>query len=297
MQITASIQKTAGAAVVFSNSAHMRVTDCVIATNLYVGVRLDGGASAFGYHVDNFNISRCTFAGIHIGSQGSATQLPQDVWISDGVMGTCDTGIYIRTVSGLYVSHVDIILGTSGVVTFPSTGEKVTACFFNTVLADSATTKGWNIITNGGEVDNWDMVNCWGSSCSTTGFYVGKGTGVIRSFSITNFRSINNQQRGMFLEGCSGFGFVNCQVLANSQSGSGSYAGLEISGSVCTNITINGGKFGDGWGNVNNQINGIKISAGALNSLAIIGTDCSGNVGVGLSDLSTGTPKTIFGTV
>jgi len=286
MSITASTSQVAGAGIHFTNCDNVRATNILVGYGLYTGIAFDGGGSEFENYVDNFEISTCTF-GILIGAAGAQ---PQDIFISTGVIGSCsNSGIFIYQGSGIYVDTVDIISSNKGITTYPGSSQNVSNCFFDTVLCDTCTTTGWSFFSNGGRIEQVNMINCWGSTCTNHGMEL---AAQCNAFSITNFRAINNKQNGIYLQGATNIGLVNCQVMSNSMQGSALYNGLAIDG-TCSDITVIGGKYGSGWegAGYNYQAYGILVAAGTINHYAIIGADVNGNVTGGIQDLGTGTDK------
>jgi len=291
LNIIADTTQTSGAGVHLTNCYNVKVSDVVIGYGLNVGVQIDGGAGQFVNTIENFIISDC-FNGIALGVTGTQ---PQDTFLTNGIIGSCtNAGILVKQSSGLYASSIDIISCATGFSTFPDTAKSVVNSFFTDVLCDTCTGSGFAFISNGGTVEQVNMVNCWGSSNTINGMILSQEC---NAFSVTNFRAINNQQRGIYIQGGTNLGFVNCQVLANSMAGSASYDGLAVEGSTTNNLSIIGGKYGSGWAfaGFNNQSYGIFISSGAINNYSIIGVDTNGNVTGGINDGGTGAVKYIYG--
>ena len=286
LAITASTAQTTGAGIHFTNCDNVRASNILVGYGLYTGIQIDGGTAMFENYVDNFEISSCTF-GILIGATGAQ---PQDVFISTGVIGSCsNAGIHMYQGSGIYVDTVDIISSNKGIATYPGSVQNVSNCFFDTVLCDTCTSNGWSFFSNGGRVEQVNMINCWGSTNTNHGIEL---SAQCNAFSITNFRAINNKQCGIYLQGSTNVGLVNCQVMSNSMQGSNLYAGLAIDG-ACSDITVIGGKYGSGWegAGFNYQSYGILVAAGTINHYAIIGADVNGNVTGGILDSGTGADK------
>jgi len=291
LNIIANTTQTDGAGVHLTNCYNVKITDAVIGYGLNAGVEIDGGVSQFTNTIQNFIISDCLY-GIAIGGTGAS---PQDVFIADGIIGNCtNAGILVRQISGLYVNSIDILSCGSGLVTFPAAAKSTTNMFFTDVLCDTCTGSGWAFLSDGGSIEQVNMVNCWGASNTINGMIIASEA---NAFVVTNFRAINNRQRGIYIQGGTNLGFVNCQVLANSMVGAASFDGLAIEGSTTNNVSIIGGKYGSGWNvaGYNNQKFGIFISTGSINNYSIIGVDCTGNVTGSISDGGTGSVKHIYG--
>jgi len=290
LSIIGSTTQTSGSAIHITNSHFIRISDVIIGYNLYTGITLDGGASQFEYFIDNFEIDQCTY-GIVLGTNSS----PQDVFISNGIVSGCpNTGIFAQQVSGLYCSNLDILSCYKGFATGPYPSQYAADMFFDTVLCDTCTTTGWNFFTNGGTVEQVNMVNCWGSTNNNHGLEISAGC---YSFSITNFRAINNKYHGIYVQGGQNLGFVNCQCLANSMQGLNQYSGISIDGTDTNDLSIIGGKYGSGWqaAGFNNQQYGIFISTGNINNYSIIGVDTTGNNTGSISNGGLGPTQYIIG--
>lgn len=290
LSIISNIAKTGGAGVRFRNGHNLQINNVRIDTNMFIGIQLDGGPQQFGYFVEGFEISGNN-TGIKIGD-GTVTQ---DVWLNKGIIGgSTSSGLLLIHVSGLYMSNIDFIGCTQGISTFPGAGQSVGPLWAHTVLADTCTTNGWNIITNGGACFEWSMVNCWGSTNTDNGMYF---AGDLRSFAITNARVINNGKTGILLVNGSDFSFNNCSVSANSQSAPNTYNGLEVGANV-SQWSVMGGVFGlAGQFLYNNQKYGIFINGGTTDYLNIIGVNLLDNATGPVSDNATGSNKSMYGNI
>jgi hypothetical protein len=291
LSIIADTTQVSGAGIHLTNCNNVRISNVVMGYGLYTGIQISAGADQFGNYIDNFFISTCTY-GIYV---GGATGIVQGVYASDGVIGSCtNSGILLQQISGFYGSSFDIISCRNALSTFPNTGQSVANCFFSDITCDTSTESGWAFLSNGGKVEQVNMVNCWGASCADDGLFISQQC---NAFVVTNFRAINNQQRGIYVQGGKNLNFVNCQVLANSMVGSASFDGFSIDGATVDNLSIIGGKFGSGWdfAGYNFQRYGIFISGGDINNYSIIGVDTTGNVTGGILDSGTGAVKYIYG--
>lgn len=291
LNIIANTAQISGAGIHLTNCFNVTITDVIIGYGLNFGIQIDGGVAQFTNTVQNFIISNC-FVGIGIGITGSS---PQDVFITNGIIGSCtNSGVLVKQVSGLYVNSLDIISCGSGFTTFPDISKNTSNLFFTDVLCDTCTNYGWSFLSNGGIVEQVNISNCWGSTNTFDGMIIAVNC---NAFAITNFRAINNQKRGIYVQGGTNIGFVNCQILCNSMVGSASFDGLAIDGTTTNNISVIGGKYGFGWvaAGFNNQKYGICITSGAINNYSIIGADTTGNVTGGIKDDGLGEVKHIYG--
>lgn len=292
------VAKTSGAAIRLRNGHNLKVSRIRMDNNLFFGVQLDGGPQQFLYYLDNFEISGAVSAGIVVGEDGT---LPQDLWISTGIVVNCQNGILLKHGSGVYLSEMDLVDCDSGITTYPAAGQNVLALWANTVIADTCKSSGWKVITDGGLVAEWTLTACWGASCGVNdgghGMVFNPGPGEIKAISITGPRCINNQGNGIYIQGGEDFSIVNPQCLGNSQGTPGAKYGIEIFSGV-SQFNISGGVCGQGGlFSTNPQGYGIVVDPGASDNYVISGVNVLGNVSGGISDGGTGLNKHIVNNI
>jgi hypothetical protein len=194
--------------------------------------------------------------------------------------------------SGIYVNNVDALTCTdAGVATYPTTGNKVTACFFSEVLCDASTTGyGFAFIDNGGTVTDINVVNCWAATNHLSGVICSTNCNGIL---ISSSRFINNQQHGIFLQGGANYTITGNQIGMNSMQGSSLYHGIAVAANV-SHFTIESNFIGGPLGNIgllttNLQGYGVFISTGTSNYFNILGNDLTGNISGAISNSGSGT--------
>ncbi len=294
LTITSTVPKTSGAAIVMRNAYNCKAERFRIDDNMYDGLVIDGGAGQFINHIDRFVINSGR-RGIVLSRDGT---LPQDVFISNGVVANCtDAGLYMRHCSGIYFTYVDFLTCNKGITSFPALGERVVAIFMSGVIADSTASHGWEITTNGGLVGEWILTNCWASSCgsvsSDAGMRIDEGSGTIDGISVSNASITWGQGYGVLLGPSENVYFSNPRIHCNSRAGS--VDGFAVLSGV-SKWGILGGAIGlGGIFTTNNQRYGIFINTGSSDNFSIIGVNLTGNTTGSLSDGSTGTNKTISG--
>lgn len=295
LSITSTISKVSGGAIVMRNAFNCKADHFRLESNMYFGVVVDGGAGQFINYIDTFFIDS-GYQGIVLSRDGT---LPQDVFIQNGVISNCtDAAVFMKHCSGVYCSYLDLLTCGRGVLTFPDAGQRVVAVFMNGVIADTTVTHGWDLITNGGLLANWMMVNCWASSCGFGtgghGVRLAPGSGNATGFAVSNSHIFNNGGSGVFLgTNTRKVAFSNCQILTNSVDGSSSFDGVQVAAGV-SDWSFEGGTIGSGGlFPTNNQRYGIFINSGASNNYKIVSVDLSGNIAGGLSDGGSGATKYI----
>ena len=282
LSITSSVAKTTGAAIHFANCHNVQATNIGLESNMYYGIQIEGGAAQFITTIDDFEIDSGVI-GILIGGSTVAA----DTWIQNGVINACtNAGIFVQYASGLYLYGVDIISCSTGITTYPSSNQSVSAVFADAVLCDTCGTNGWNFITNGGNVNEVTLVNCWGSTCgavdhTSSGMYFGQGSGKIEAIAITNPICVNNQGQGIFVQGATKINIVNPIVSFNSMNNSNADSGITFYQNS-SNFSVIGGMCGyDGIAPVNYQQHGIFVDNSCTN-FSIIGVDVTGNLSSGI---------------
>lgn len=298
MTIDASVARTSGAAVHVRNGHSFTIDNVQLATNQFWGFQFDGGAQQFNYVLRRFEINSGQY-GILIGADGS---LVQDIFIENGIIDGCTAaGMLFAYVNGFYVRGIDCIRCHNGVSMAPGTGKFTNSGWFDTVLCDTSSDNGWELVTGGGTIADVTFVGCWsatsGQSSNGYGFRIDQSAGKIDGLNFVAPRIINNNAGGIYLQNARNVYVHAPQIFGNSQASSGGFHGVRVSPNV-SNWSIVGGAIGLGGGLVANQMGyGILVDAGASDNYSIINVNLSGNVIGGLSDGGTGSHKTISGNV
>lgn len=255
MSITSTVQRTIGGALGFYNGHNITAKNLRIDNNMYAAFVIEGGPQQFGYFIENIEASSNYYAIIVGQSKGV-----QDLWVSKCIFGgSSKAGMLLFNISGLYLNSIDLIGCVDGITTYPQVGQSVGALWAHTVLADTCSNNGWNIITAGGSVIEWTLDSCWASTCTNNGMYI---NGDVKGISSTGFRAINNGKTGILASRATQLSFVNTNCFANSQSQVGGYNGIEIGPDV-RHWSIVGGFSGKGGQfPMNNQKYGLFINYG-----------------------------------
>lgn len=252
---------------------------------------------------------------VHSQSNGQATSV--GILVNNGAAGDTyigpdvvmsNTGATRRassvtvTVSGHFeINQCNLTGSAQGLLVNPGAAQIVADGFINQSLFDSNTVNGvtLNATTATSTIKSIKFVNSWFSGTVTgagqAGFLTtGTGAGVINGISFTTCRALNNQTHGWQHGFGTDFRWTDCDSKGNSAAGANANDGLNIAAAV-SNWSVLGGKFGgtDGATTGGNQRWGINILAGASNNYSIIGADVLGNTTGGISDLGTGTAKTV----
>ena len=280
----------AGSVGIYSAQVNtLKLTD-VYLNGQDTGIQQEGGASQFISRYDNVQIVSNT----NCITVGGAGYLVQDLSISNSIVGfSSSAAILLQHVSGFYFYNIDMLQSAVGLTTYPAAGKAVEFGFVDTVLADTSTDTGFKIITNAGSVGDISFVNTWTSSSTNDGVLIDQGSGTITGLAFSQHRSINNQKRGILYNSGTKVTFTGCQVMSNSQTGSGTYDGMYVAAAI-SNWSVTGGVFGSGSIlGTNNQNYGINIAAGAGDYINITGCNLVGNVTGALNNNSTGTHNQI----
>ena len=267
------------------------------------GVHIDSVNGSY-YTINNFGLSNLGTSGLGI-AIGEPTSTNQNVGgvISNGNIANGQNGILIYSSGGASIVDVDIIFCSShGFATYPATGSHIFAINVISVQCDTCGSDGFNLGTNGGTVGNFVFSECWGSTCTGSGFNINGGSASsVDSITIANGLYINNQQFGIVLSQCQNIIVNGNQVTGNSQSSHSAYSGIAVAAGVgkfviTNNISTYGGVISQQGGN-NYQSYGVQVQAGASDYYSITGNLGWNNVSGNVLDGGTGTHKSVTSNV
>jgi hypothetical protein len=247
----------------------------------YVGVEVVSGTI---FWFDAVDIYGAVNAGIIVGISSAAQ--PIEVFLNRMEISNCGgAGLNLINVDGMYCKQADFIECNVGVSIYPSVSEMVGACYFETVLADTCTSNGWQIVSNGGEVSDINLVNCWSSSNGTAhtsanyenGIWIDQGSGTINGVTISSTRVLGNQGAGIQIDSGTNIDIADCAIECNSQVGAQTRSGIEITAGV-SHWSVRGGRIGLSghyavYNNTNNQAYAINVAAGSSDYYSIMGVD------------------------
>lgn len=301
LTIRSATTQVSGSAVLIQNAHRCGISQVVFGSTLFWSIDLEGGAQQFEYFIDHIEINGGV-NGIVIGN----TSQPQDVWLDHAAINACTSvGILLIQCSGFYFHMVDAIGCVFGLRTFPAAGQSVTGGWCSTVLCDTCTQNGWDLITNGGNVTDISGVACWGSSCGSAGagsslnngMRVDQAAGQINGISFTEFMSVNNKGSGAILVTGSNISILNSKFYTNSQIGSAARAGIEVSNGFAGFKIANTDSGAGGPFTSNLQSYGLTIGTGVIN-YTIIGNNFAGNVtGSMLNNSTANAQSRVYGNI
>jgi hypothetical protein len=314
LTVEGSISMTGGSAIRFMNGGNCGVANVRFGYNLYWAISLDAAGpltvndtqeqGGYSYYVSNCEINACVI-GIVLGQ----THFVQDVFLNGLVIdGATGQAINLISASGVYLSQVSTANCGIGIQTSPPSGMNVNAVFCDQVLSDTTVGSAWNITTNGGQVVEFMMTDCWGcgagkasgGSIAAHGVSIDQGSGTINGIKISGGVFHNNNAAGIAVVSATNLVIQQAQVNQNSMYGAaGRYPGIVVKGGVsnfviANNICGSGGYFAAVNVQPNLQSHGIVIEAGPSNNYVVAGNLVAGNLNTpGVSDGGTGTSKSV----
>tara|TARA_S200002703_G_scaffold158775_1_gene170040 strand:+ start:1857 stop:4079 length:2223 start_codon:yes stop_codon:yes gene_type:complete len=228
----------------------------------------------------------------------------QGVWVNTGKIFARDNsgspasgsvGIYAKYTNGVYINTVDCISNDRGVLIAPGDGETVHWFFADTLICDTNTNAGIDVVSTGTSTVNGLMFNnCWSSS-NGTGIHL-RGSGAsVSGVLINDCTIINNDKEGININGGPTI-FKNINVISNQvYSNNQSQAGLSgiIVGAGVSDFQIKNNNVGAISSHTNYQAYGIRVNAGASNNYVISGNVLEDNVTDRIKDDGTGANKAI----
>jgi len=160
----------------------------------------------------------------------------------------------------------------------PTGTAAITFMFFDTVVCDTGTNAGWNLITfNTATISECAFVNCWGSSFTNAGFQTQQGStgGSIDGLFIANFRSFNNGHDGF----CSK---VRLRMSTSTAAlhrailrlASATYAGVHIGANVSA-VSVIGMRCGSSAMFPDSQLAQVQVDAGTGTQICVVGCNLS----------------------
>lgn len=279
--------QTANAAVRVRRGTNVRIRNFQITANCFNGLDLNGAAdrSQLAFYVSDFQIYAKN-NGIQFGADNTPLQ---GVYVQNGEIRGCVSGLYIQNLSGGTFYEVDATICTNGVVVSPnSASAPAVAIFFTKVMADTCTDWGWIIKPGtGASVIQVTLTDCWSSSNGTAtnaGGLSVQGSGTVKMMQINGGYYTDNKGNGIDVNLPSGpYEFNGVSCVSNSQSGSASHHGLSLKNAGDVNIM--GGTYGNGALSSNFQDYGIYVDTGNT-KVSVIGADLDGNISGPLKNLS-----------
>ncbi len=181
-----------------------------------------------------------------------------------------------------------------GLVILPASGaQAVVWGFFSNCSFDTSSNYGIYIApTGGGSVKGMTFTGCWTSTCTGGILLLPDATSTIDGVDFNGHRSFNNDQRGMLYSGGTNIHLNACIFTGNSQSSSGTYAGIDI---LPNNIafSVTSCYLAQGYGFANTQSYGLQVGTGC-NNYIISNNDMRLNVQGAMNNLSDVTATTYY---
>ncbi|NTG73314.1 hypothetical protein G6M02_08230 [Agrobacterium rhizogenes] len=294
MTIKPTITKTSGASIRLIEIANIIVLDDVYIYGGYNGIAFEANNTnqSIDQQLSNFYIRDCTNVGILC---DGGTGMPNDIFLSQGVLSNCNIGMKFASVSGLYIHDVDAVGSTNqGILFAPAVGQRVIFGLLNNVLADTSGAAGWHFNASG-TIGNISCTDCWSAGSGGSGVLFSAAVygmswkgGIIR----------NNVQHGVAFAVGGKIGFSEAQIFNNSRTTSAAYDGVNFASGV-TDVAIRGCFIGSGGldfavGGTNNQRYGINlVASGTSANIIITENNLTGNVTGAMFDGMTLTSKVI----
>lgn len=289
MGITGTGSSSTGALVYILNTGSTKI-DTVYIAHKAAGIQLEATTVLWDTKLKNFAIDDCG-TGIQLGAISTLSQLPQDVFIQDGIIGSCGTGISINGASGIYVHDIDIVSPTNYAINIaPTTGLKTQACIFTHVLADTSAGSGI-AIQGAGSSHFISFVNCWSASSVHYGFFINSALG--NDIRIEGSTITNNGKNGVYIGAGSNVKILGNGIVNNSTATNNTYDSVYIAAAV-SDFDVNNNTYGWKAGLSSNKPRyGVYLAAGASDHYYIAYNRGQGNQSGTVSDNGTGTNKTV----
>jgi len=206
-----------------------------------------------------------------------------DWYITDCVFDNPDvvntgSGIHWDGGETLVVSGVDLLRFTVGFNVNPGNGRESRFGFLSNMIMDTSIDNNVHIGNSGtGNTVGLNFSNCWSGTAGNYGVLIDKnGSGIVQGIRWSNCKIFHNGLAGFRLAGGQDVHISDCDVIANSQTSSGSRHGIEVGGGV-SEFSIRGCRIGGGYQQGNTQGYAIHLDNGASDHYIIQGNDCHGN--------------------
>jgi hypothetical protein len=207
-----------------------------------------------------------------------------DWYITDCVFDNPDvtntgSGVHWDGGETLVMANVDLLRFTVGLNVTPSSGRESRFGFFNNVIADTCSNNNIQISNSGtGNTVGLTFTNCWSGTATNYGVLIEKpGGGLVQGVRWVGGKVFHNGLAGFRLAGGLDVHIADTDIIANSQTSSGSRHGVEVAGGV-GDFSVQGCRIGGGYQQGNTQGYAIHLDSGASDHYMIIGNDCHGNL-------------------
>lgn len=206
-----------------------------------------------------------------------------DWYITDCVFDNPDvtntgSGIHWDGGETLVVSGLDLLRFNVGLYVNPTNGRESRFGFMSNMIMDTSLDNNVRISNSGsGSTVGLTFTNCWSGTAVNYGVLIDKpGSGSVQGVRWIGGKVFHNGLAGFRLAGGQDVHISDCDIIANSQTSSGSRHGVEVAGGV-SEFSVKGCRIGGGYGQGNTQGYAIHLDSGASDHYIILGNDCHGN--------------------
>jgi hypothetical protein len=242
-------------------------------------------------HVNRININN-TPSGYGILVFGGNDQVIENV-IHDNIGAYAVAGIRLEATGGAFVSHVDMIHCTYGLLIDPPAGANVIAVVVDSSYFDTGGT-GIRVApaalgsAGTAPVSDFICTDCWASGNAANGVHI---TGVVEAVKFKGLLAHSNEENGVLIASSSGdVSITDSSILANAQDG------------LSNNITVaantnnfrlqNNSIGGDFFDSVDAAVYALQIS-GTSGGFYVTGNTLTAGSSGTLSDTATGVSKVV----
>jgi hypothetical protein len=207
-----------------------------------------------------------------------------DWYITDCVFDNPDvtntgSGIHWDGGETLVMANVDLLRFAVGLNVIPGNGRESRFGFFNNVIADTCSNNNIQITNSGsGNTVGLTFTNCWSGTATNYGVLIDKpGAGLVQGVRWVGGKVFHNGLAGFRLAGGLDVHITDTDIIANSQTSSGSRHGVEVAAGV-SDFSVQSCRIGGGYQQGNTQGFAIHLDAGASDHYMIVNNDCHGNL-------------------
>lgn len=282
LKISAPAQRQGGAAIHLDNVNRVCVQD-VDMENMYIGCLIDG-IGGVQQRIDRGDWRNFSPGGIGIWIN-IANANGNDQYISNIVMDNDpnnqpQAGVRIQNSQSVWMHACDIIHAGNGLLIDPQDNGLITWCFFSDCAWDLCSAHSMLINpASGAIVKGLSFVNCWSSSATYDGCYIG---GPTQGIQFAGHRFYNNQANGLYVTAPAQQVYVDACSASGNNGGQGSQnQGMAFIG--CNDFAVRNCRVGAISGYPVSQKYGILVDGGC-NNYVITGNITLGNETSGIYD-------------
>ncbi len=183
------------------------------------------------------------------------------------------------------IQNCDFEHYTNGFSVAPPANQQCRFGFFVNAEFDTSGDNGIKISSAGGDIVGLTFTNGWSGTSINYGVLIDGGSGgLTQGIRFVGHKSLHNGLAGFRIAGGLDIHVDNCDVIANSQTASGTRSGIEIaSGMASGAFSIVGCRCTNGWQQGSTQSNGINFDAATYTNGLVADCMLAGNVNNGLA--------------